>query len=251
MSCSQQEGKLILAKERALPYRFLNDVSMLPLHDSTWCLVLDPRTKSSEFELLKACQDKSMSGSAVYHHIDRGLGIHPEADRDMLNHLIRQKKKLTATDYELFSVATRMVGQRDHITVILVIQDPTMKKTLANMRRKHGQDSSTPIRWPFSRFKKVGDKDGVFKLLKQTDEGQRVLERRARRVSEKNRRADCKRHLHRAGRSRCEAEALKNGISFGDSDVVYTIREAYKSSSNISTRPVLCCGRVLSSLMAD
>jgi hypothetical protein len=251
MSCSQQEGKLILAKERALPYRFLNDVSMLPLHHSTWCLVLDPRTRSSEFELLKACQDKSISGSAVYHHMDRGFGIHPEADRDMLNHLIRKKKKLKATDYRLFSVATRMIGQRDYITVILIIQDPTMKKTLANMREQVSQDSSSPVRWPFGAFKKVGDKSGVFELLKQTDEGQRVLERLDRRESEKLRRADCKRHRRRAGRSICEEKALKNGISFGDSDVVYTIRKAYQSSSNISTRPVLCCGRVPSSLFAD
>jgi hypothetical protein len=230
----------ILAKERAFWARHRQNISKLPLHRSTWCLVHDPRTGTSKFELLETCQEKSMSGSAVYKDIDRGLGIHPAADTTWMKRLIMDKQYLNSGDYKLLDVISRPCGQRDYITVILTILNAELKSRLAGMRKN---DRNSPLKTSFTIFMDAGgDEDLAVETLKRSGKGRSVLHRREQKKIEHRRRMRCKRHLRSKGRSQCEVEALENGISFVGSQHVYTIQKSRILSSGAS-QSMFCCAR--------
>ncbi|KAF2022468.1 hypothetical protein EK21DRAFT_95688 [Setomelanomma holmii] len=234
---------LIVAKERPLWARKRLDISRLPLHRSTWCLVINPNTNASRFELLITCQEKSMLGIETYRDIDCGLGIHPEADQKWMRSLIDQQTQLTSADYRVQTVACRPIGQQDYITVLLDILNLKMKSLLMTMRKESGQGTDSLVRLSFSAFKSIrGDKESVLKTLKCTEEGRKVLERRARRAIDARRRKRCRRRVRCTGQSMCEEYALNYGISFG-SEIIYSIQKARKLTSKSHLGPLLCCGR--------
>jgi hypothetical protein len=226
---------LIVAKERPLWARKRQNISRLPLHRSTWCLVINPRTNASRFELLTTCQKKSIAGTATYRDIDCGLGIHPVVDQKWMRHLVDQQTQLTSADYRLWGVASRSMGQRDNITVQLEVLNSDMKSVLMTMGKDAGHENSSPVRWSFSAFTSVGgDKESVLRTLEHTEEGRLILERRKQRLTANRRRERCKRKVRRTGVSMCERNALRGSKN------VYTLQ---KSRILSAERMHACCGR--------
>jgi hypothetical protein len=226
---------LIQAKERALWARDRKDISRLPLHHSTLCLVTNLRTEASRFELLVTCQSKHTSGSATYSDIDKGLGIYPAADRNWIERLMADRQCLEAGDYKLLDVISRPCGL---VTVSLAVLKQEKKSLLGKIRK---DESTSPVRLPLTTFLRAGgDIIKVTKMLQRTVEGRKVLAQRGIRDTERRRRAQCKRYLQRTGRSQCEEDAVRYGISFRGSNNVYQIK---KVSSEVHGRPILCCGR--------
>jgi hypothetical protein len=215
---------LIQAKERALWARNRKDISRLPLHHSTLCLVTNLRTEASRFELLVTCQSKHTSGSATYSDVDKGL-----------ERLMADRQCLEAGDYKLLDVLSRPCGL---VTVILAVLKQEKKSLLGKIRK---DESTSPVRLPLTTFLRAGgDIIKVTKMLQRTVEGRKVLAQRGIRDTERRRRAQCKRYLQRTGRPQCEEDAVRYGISFKGSNNVYQIK---KVSSEVHGRPILCCGR--------
>jgi hypothetical protein len=245
---------LIQAKERALWARKRKDLLRLPLHRSTWCLVTDPETKASKFELLLTCQMKHMSKAAVYSEIDRGLGIHPAADREWIERLMFSNQSLEAGDYKLLGVPSRPSGL---VTVLLSILNQEKKSLLLEMRnstkpanlplttfltaRDDGDEMTSSVRLPLTTFLEAGgNEDEVMKMLQETVQGRKVLAQRDRREIERRRRARCKRYLQRTGLSQCEQDAITYGIKFRGSNNVYHIT---KANPDDQRQAIPCCGQ--------
>jgi hypothetical protein len=241
---------LIQAKERALWARKRKDLSRLPLHRSTWCLLTDPQTKASKFELLLTCQLNHASNSAVYSDIDRGLGIHPAADQEWVESLISNNLSLKTGDYKLLGVPSRPSGL---VTVLLSILSQEKKALLLKTRNStrplttfltagYDEDEMTSsVRLPLTTFLEAGgNEDEVMKMLQETAEGRKVLAQRDTRKNERRRRARCKRYLERTGLPQCEQDAVTYGIRFKGSNNVYRIT---KVKAEDLRRAISCCGR--------
>lgn len=135
---------LICAKVR--PFWAHHDISTFPLHLSTWCLITDPATKLSTFELFADCQQKARSGLANYRDVDRGLGFHPATDQVWAWHLVQERQKLELGDYRLLQVLSR---PRDLNTVLLFVSDDKKK----SLRKGNSDDA---VRLPLNDFSGLG-----------------------------------------------------------------------------------------------
>lgn len=225
---------LICAKVR--PFWAHHDISTLPLHLSTWCLITDPATNFSTFELLAACQQKERSGLANYRDVDKGLGIHPAADQDWARRLVQERQKLELGDYTLLQVLSR---PRDLMTVLLVVSNHKKKALLAELRKS---DNNEAVRLPLSRFLRAGGSEkAVLQMLSETRKGREIVARRRKREYERRRRARCKKRLQRMGQTKCEADAVKNGISFHGSNNVYALVSKTRDMRSVVRTHTSCC----------
>jgi hypothetical protein len=169
----------------------------LPLRHNTLCIVLDPRTDKSRFELLCECQEKSKSGSVIYEDFDWGKGVHPEADKIWMEKLIR-KGQWSSKIYNTHDVISRAVGERDYTTVFLRVIDKEKETLLNKIRRKSGYWSDELVRVSFTNFLKAGgDEREALEILEGTSGGDEVVNRRKQRKELSRTRARARAALRR------------------------------------------------------
>ncbi|EMD86744.1 hypothetical protein COCC4DRAFT_62944 [Bipolaris maydis ATCC 48331] len=140
----------ILAREMPFYTRNGHDFSYHPLQQATWCLVLDPSTKTPYFESLAECQKRMISGKILYEDRDLGQGIHPRADREWISTLL-WREEWSKDVYELKNVLRRKVNGKMQITVLLSPTDKA-RELLRKIRKKHEYMWDGLVRAPLNAF---------------------------------------------------------------------------------------------------
>lgn len=140
----------VLARKMPL-YTFKDqDFSDRPLQYDIWCLVLDPIAKKHQFELLSECQERFDSGQLVYDDVDRGEGIHPNADQEWMYRL-KCRKRWSKDVYKVKDIVRLRAENQEQVTVLL---SPTEKERelLLEIRKQHGYMCNELVRIPLSKF---------------------------------------------------------------------------------------------------
>jgi hypothetical protein len=148
-SAHQSEKFLLIGRD--LPFWAQNgrDISNLPLHHVTWCVVLNKKTNKSYFWLLCEYQNMSKTRSIVCDDEDWGKGIHPKADKEWVDKLIG-RKQWSGDDHKIRDVISRIVNGKKYITVFIEVSNKEKRKDLHDIRRDHGYDSKELVRVPLS-----------------------------------------------------------------------------------------------------
>jgi hypothetical protein len=168
-SIDEKPRWVIIARHAPLWVHNRKDVSTLPLQKVIWCLISNLRTQAWEYKLLQDCQKESLLGQAVYDDVDRGLGVHPESDREWLDTL-PYKGKLSPKDYVVRGAAPRRIGDNTHITVIFDVLNKDFHPLLHSIRRNHEHRLHQPVRAPLGKFIRGGGYlSKELKSLKQQD----------------------------------------------------------------------------------
>lgn len=171
---------IILAKHPPIWARGRGDITTAQLQKSTWCIVQDPQTEKSRFKLLHECQKESRKGSVIYNDADWGKGVHPVSDRKWMD-MFSYDEKLNKSDYVVKDVISRRCGEREYITVFLEVVSDEKKELLMQFRTVIGYKYEGPVRSSLTKFIKAGGhEEEALKILQQTTEGSKAVERRRR-----------------------------------------------------------------------